>query len=54
MERGHKTPMDYPIMEVAGLRQGMLKTLSLEKWFEDIDSAITPVLVFLEEIMSNL
>ena len=54
MESYHKPPMDYLRKEAAGLRQRMLKKLIIEKWSEDMDYAITPVLVFLEENMRNL
>ena len=47
MEHDHNPPMESLRREVAGLRQGMLKTSSIEKWSEDMDSAITPVLLLL-------
>ena len=49
-----KPPMESQKGEVDGLIQGILKTSSLEKLLEDMDSAITPVLLFLEEMMSNI
>ena len=54
MERDHKPPVESLIREIAGSRQGMIKMSSLEICLEDIYSAITPVLSFLEERMRNL
>ena len=54
MERYHKPPTEFIRREVVGLRQGMLKISSLEKWLEYMDYAINSVMVLMEESMRNL
>ena len=53
MYQDHKLHIYSLRREVVGLSQGMLKSSSLEKWSEDTESAITPVLKLTEERMSN-
>ena len=49
MDQYHKLPIDYVRRGLLELRQGMIKTSSLEQCSEDMESAITPVLTFLEK-----
>ena len=49
IEYDRKPPMESLRREAAGLRQGVVKTSSLEQWSEDMDYTIYPLLLFLEE-----